>query len=100
MKDHGKSTHDDLLIMDILEAIVEDLKSFEKAKSKSRQNSLQPIINELKSIKDENSRSQSKMNAFLEDLRSIQESEGSSSGNLDSVINNLEQMEAGQSVSG
>ena len=102
MKDHGKSTHDDELIKDILEAVVEDLKSFDKTKTKSQQYSLQSIINELKSLKDENSRSRSKMNYILEDIKSLLEgeSEGETSqpagGGLDSIIRNLEGIEASQ----
>ena len=104
MKDHGKSTHDDELIKDILEAVVEDLKSFDKTKAKSQQYSLQPIINELKSLKAENSKSRSKMNYILEDIKSLLEDEGkgedetsqSAGGGLDSIIRNLEGIEASQ----
>ena len=96
MKDRGKSTHDDVLIKDILETIVEDLNSHEKSKSKAQQNSLQPIINELKSLKDENSRSRSKIYSFLEELKSLQETEEKPMADLNSIISNLEGMEASQ----
>lgn len=92
MKDHGKAEHNDYLIKDILEEMVEDLKKLYETPSRP-QIPLAPIIQKFKSYDDGQSAPPADLDALIEQLQSLRDHYAGPETPLKSIIKELEEWE-------
>ena len=89
MKDRGKAEHDGLLVKNLLESIIEDLKVLHEPSDETPID-LNPIIQDLKTLNESQSNPQVSLTTLAADLQKFIESQANPPIQLSAVIKELE----------